>query len=94
MSNTTLTTAQVRQMVHQFATNDEFRSLFEESPAKALVQLGISDEIIANLHSKCLKPCQLGSKATFQAASEKLDDESAQVFASFMVPMARLDFPR
>lgn len=94
MSNATLTTEQVRQMVHQFATNDEFRNLFEKTPAKALAQLGIPDDVIAGLGSKCLEPCLLGPKGAFQAASEKLDDASAQVFASFMVPMARLDFPR
>ena len=94
MSKATLTTEQVRQMVHQFATNDDFRSLFEQSPAKALAQLGISDDVIAGLDSKCMQPCKLGSKAAFQAANAELDEATAQTFASFLVPAVSLGASR
>ena len=90
MSKARLTTEQVRQMVHQFATNDDFRSLYEQSPARALAQLGISDDVIAGLDSKCMQPCKLGSKAAFQAANAELDEVTAQRFASFLVPSVTL----
>lgn len=86
--SSSMTTEQVRQMVHQLATNDEFRSLFEESPAKALVQLGVSEDVIAGLDAKCLKPCKLGSKEVFQMANASLDEAAAQRFATFVVPGA------
>lgn len=85
--NNSMTTEQVRQMVHQFATSDEFRDLFEEDPAKALSQLGVSVDVIAELDAKCLKPCKLASKAVFQAANASLDEATAQKFSSFLVPM-------
>ena len=85
MSNA-MTTEQVRQMVHRFATDDEFRTLFEGNPAKALAQLGVADDVIAGLDAKCLKPCKLGSKAAFQAANVELDEATAQLFSSFMIP--------
>lgn len=92
--NNTMTIEQVRQMVHRFATDDEFRTLFEGNPANALAQLGVPENVIAGLDAKCLKPCKLGSKAAFQAANAELDEATAQQFASFLVPAVSLGASR
>lgn len=82
----TMTIEQVRQMVHRFATDDDFRALFEASPAKALAQLGVAENVIAGLDRKCLQPCKLGGKEMFQTANASLDEATAQLFSSFMIP--------
>jgi len=88
--SSSMTAEQVRQMIHQFAISDEFRNLFEESPAKALAKLGVSEDVIAGLDAKCLMPCKLASKAVFQAANASLDNATAQQFSSFLVPTLRV----
>lgn len=84
--SSSMTAEQVRQMVHRFATDDDFRALFEGNPAEALAQLGVPENVIAGLDAKCLKPCKLGSKEMFQAANGALDGATAQLFSSFMIP--------
>ncbi|MBZ0221917.1 MAG: NHLP-related RiPP peptide [Dokdonella sp.] len=94
MAKTTLSTEQTRQLVHQLATNDAFRSSFETNPAKALATLGIEQAVIDGLDAKCLQPCKLGSKDVFQKANANLDEVTAQAYSSFLVPALRIGTPR
>ncbi len=91
MAKTTLTPEHTRALVHQLATNDEFRSLFESNPAAALTKLGVPEATIHGLDDKCMMPKKLGSKAVFQAANANLDAATAQLYSAFMVPAVSLD---
>lgn len=86
MSDSTLTIEQCRKLIHELATNDEFRRRYEDKPAAALVELGIPFHVVVNLKASCLSSRQLAGKEIFQAADRKLEDESIQLFASFKVP--------
>lgn len=86
MSDATLTIEQCRKLIHELATNDEFRRRYEDKPAAALVELGIPFHVVVNLKASCLAPKRLGSKETFLAANEQLDENLIQVYGSFRVP--------
>jgi putative modified peptide len=94
MSDAVLTTEQSRKLIHELATNDSFRERFEEKPAAALVELGIPFHVVVNLNACCLIPRKLGSKEVFHAANQQLNEETAQRFASFMVPSVSMDTPK
>jgi putative modified peptide len=86
MSDAALTIEQCRKLIHELATNDDFRRRYEDKPAAALVELGIPFHVVVNLKASCLSSKKLAKKEVFEAADRKLKDESAQLFASFKVP--------
>lgn len=90
MSDATLTIEQCRQLIHELATNDDFRRRYEDKPAAALVELGIPFHVVVNLKASCLASRRLGNKEIFQKANQHLDEETAQRYASFMVPSVNL----
>ena len=55
-------------LLHKLATDDGFRSRYEQKPAAALAELGVPHETIVNLKGSCLAPASLPDKERFQAA--------------------------
>ena len=46
-------------LLHRLATDDGFRSRYEQKPAAALAELGVPHETIVNLKGSCLAPATL-----------------------------------
>lgn len=78
-------------LLHKLATDDDFRSRFEEKPAAALVELGVPLEIIVNLRASCLAPITLADKKHFADVYTKLNSAAIEQFLFFRVPNASLD---
>lgn len=80
----------VRALLHKLGSDDAFRTLYEKSPASALVELGVAAHDVMTLSADCLAPKKLAGKEVYQLANRQLDDEVAQKYGSFRVPAARL----
>lgn len=94
MSDAALTIEQCRQLIHELATNDDFRRRYEDKPAAALVELGIPFHVVVNLKASCLVSRRLGSKEIFERANRQLSDDIAQKFASFHTPSVWIESPQ
>lgn len=90
MSDAVLTIEQCRKLIHELATNDDFRRRYEDKPAAALVELGIPFHVVVNLKASCLAPIKLGRKEIFQEANQKLEEESISRYASMHVPSVKI----
>ncbi|SRR5579875_1809289 len=55
-------------LLHKLATDDGFRSRYEQKPAAALAELGVPLETIVNLKASCVAPTSLAQKELFRAA--------------------------
>lgn len=86
MTDNTLSTNQYRELINQLATSDQFRQLFEKSPAEALSKLGVSQDVISNLKGSCLEPKSIASKEVFATAYKSLSDDAAIRHASMYIP--------
>lgn len=92
MSDSTLTEKQAADLIRRLASDDAFRALFAAKPAKALTEMGVPHEMIVNLNPACLCPAPLADKATFQAASDRMDAET--VTAAMKMTPPRMSLPR
>ena len=79
-------------LLHKLATDDGFRSRYEEKPAAALAELGVPHETIVNLKASCLAPTSLADKGHFQAAHARLTAAAADQCVGMIVPTVRMDF--
>ena len=79
-------------LLHKLATDDGFRSRYEQKPAAALAELGVPHETIVNLKASCLAPIALTDKAHFADAHEKLSTVATGYCLDFIVPNVKLDF--
>lgn len=81
-------------LLQKLATDDGFRSRYEQNPAAALAELGTLAETVANFMASCVTSGQLASKEKFAAAHRQLRDAGAEACVQFMIPDPRLDFGR
>jgi putative modified peptide len=79
-------------LLHKLATDDGFRSRYEQKPAAALAELGVPHETIVNLKASCLVPITLADKAQFTTAHKELSGAAKDACLLFIVPTAQLDF--
>lgn len=79
-------------LLQKLATDDGFRSRYEQSPAAALAEIGVPDETIAGLKASCTKPTILANKAHFAAAHRELASAAADACLGMITPESRLDF--
>jgi putative modified peptide len=91
MADTTLNKQQLAALYQKLATDDEFRSLYEKQPAKAMAQLGIPADTIVNLPGAHLTPVKLADKSNFASAHQELLAQSAEAYLCMIVPNLRLD---
>ena len=64
-------------LLHKLATDDGFRSRYEQKPAAALAELGVPLETIVNLKASCLAPASLANKEHFRASHAQLATAAA-----------------
>lgn len=78
-------------LLHKLATDDGFRSHYEEKPAAALARLGVSLETIVNLKATCLAPAVLANKDVFSKAHAELTNAAAEECLMMTPPQVKLD---
>jgi putative modified peptide len=81
-------------LLHKLATDDGFRSRYEQNPAAALAEVGVPPETVASFMASCVTSGQLVSKERFAAAHRQLRDAGAEACVQFAIPDPRLDFGR
>lgn len=79
-------------LLHKLATDDGFRSRFEEKPAAALAELGVPLETVVNLKASCLTAQTLADKAHFGEAHADLANAAAGSCMAMLVPSVKMDF--
>ncbi len=79
-------------LLHKLATDDGFRSRYEQKPAAALAELGVPHETIVNLKASCLAPTSLADKGHFQTAHAQLTAAAADQCVGMIVPTVKMDF--
>jgi len=80
------------ELMQKLATDDGYRSRFEQRPAAALAELGVPDETIANLNPLCLVEVRLADKERFVEARKQLGEAAAHVCVGMNIPTVALDF--
>jgi len=78
-------------LLQKLATDDDFRSRFEQKPAAALAELGVPHETIINLKASCLAPATLADKPRFIQAHQELSNAAAENCLMMVIPNAQLD---
>ena len=77
-------------LLHKLATDDDYRSRYEQKPAAALAELGVPLEIIVNLKASCLAPAMLADKTYFVEAHQELSSAAADCCLGMFPPTARI----
>lgn len=78
-------------LLHKLATDDGFRSRYEQKPTAALAELGVSLETIVNLKATCLAPATLADKGELSKAHAELAKAAANECLMMMPPQVKLD---
>lgn len=79
-------------LLHKLATDDGYRSRYEQKPAAALAELGVPLETIVNLKASCLAPPSLASKEQLTAAHAQFAAAAADQCLVMAVPTVKTDF--
>lgn len=79
MTDTTLSREQALALLQRLATDDEFRTSYEASPAAALKSAGISAALVDSLTPASVAPTKLRAKDVFQRAYDEVREEIAEV---------------
>ena len=79
-------------LLHKLATDDGFRSRYEQKPAAALAELGVPHETIVNLKASCLVSLTLAEKDHFLRAHVALRNATADNCLNMVVPNQQLKF--
>ncbi|HEY9112159.1 MAG TPA: NHLP-related RiPP peptide [Rhodanobacteraceae bacterium] len=79
-------------LLHKLATDDDFRSRYEQKPAAALAELGVPLETIVNLKASCLMAQPLADKAHFSNARIELTNAAADCCIAMIVPSVKMNF--
>lgn len=78
-------------LLHKLATDDGFRSRYEQKPAAALAELGVPHETIVNLKASCLMTSALADKSHFTRAHNELSNAAAENCLMMVTPNAQLN---
>jgi len=79
-------------LLHKLATDDGFRSRYEQKPAAALAELGVPHETIVNLKASCLAAQTLANKEHFQASHRQWAAAAADQCLTMNWPTLKMDF--
>lgn len=91
-TNASLSREHSLALLHKLATDDDFRSRYEQKPAAALAELGVPLETIVNLKASCLAPTTLADKAHFADAHSTLTNAAADRCMAMIIPSVKMDF--
>lgn len=91
MADSKLSRGQILELYAKLSDDDRYRERFENNPAAALTELGVSAEAIAAVDTACLAPVRLAPKRLFAEALARLDDKNWADCLQMIVPNLRLD---
>jgi putative modified peptide len=77
-------------LLHKLAADDDFRSRFEQKPAVALAELGVSQELIDSLPATSVAPMKLAPHHVFADAAEQLKRGQVEVCLCQLPPQIGL----
>ena len=78
-------------LLHKLATDDGYRSRYEQKPAAALAELGVSHETIVNIKASCLASTRLADKKYFLHAYTELTNAAVDECLTMLPPQAKLN---
>ena len=78
-------------LLRKLATDDDFRSRYEQKPAAALAELGVPLQTIVNLKAACLASAALAEKGRFIQAYAELANGTADECLMMTPPQLKLD---
>ena len=81
-------------LLHKLATDDGFRSRFEQGPVEALIELGVPHATIFCLKEECRMAKKLADKEVLADAWQQLCNAGAEVCIQMIIPSPSLDFGR
>ena len=90
MADSSLSREHSLALLHKLATDDGFRSRYEQKPAAALAELGVPHETIVNLKASCLAAQPLADKEHFQTAHAQLTTSAADQCLTMVVPSSKM----
>lgn len=90
MTDSKLTEEQAITLLKKLATDDDFRNLFENKPALALTEMGVSADVVVRLKSECLAKIKLASKEEFLTIVEKLEHSVLTTTMTMWIPQMKL----
>jgi putative modified peptide len=77
-------------LLHKLATDDGFRSRYEQKAATALAELGVPQELIDSLPATSVAPMKLAPHKAFADAVEQLKRGQAEVYLCQLPPQIGL----
>lgn len=90
VTDSTLSNEQAVALLRKLGTDDEFRARFEDKPALALTEIGLTADEVIRLNARCLTPIRLAEKAELLAIVEQLDQVALQSAMSMIIPEMKL----
>lgn len=84
-----LTQAQQLDLVQRLATDDAFRSLFQQDNAQALIAIGIDPAEVDNHLDATQSECELADKATFAAVLQDMQNGQFTAAMAMNVPQIK-----
>ena len=92
MADSSLSREHSLALLQKLATDDGFRSRFEQKPAAALAELGVPHDTIVNLNAACLSSRTLADKDAFVDARQQLLNAGAEACIQMIIPNPKLNF--
>ena len=89
-----LTKEQGIKLLTRLVSDEAFRQRFESAPANALLEIGVTQETIETLASRCFLPRQLASNEVLQETLNELRNGETSASLSMVVPHVRLQFEK
>jgi putative modified peptide len=91
MADSSLSREHSLALLHKLATDDGFRSRYEQKPAAALAELGVPHETIVHLKASCLNSVVLAEKNHFVNAHRDLSSATAESCLQMSSPNSKLE---
>lgn len=79
MTKTTLPRAQALALLQRLATDDAFRTTYQQDAATALKSAGVPEDVVDSLEATSVAAATLRAKEVFQRAYEQVRDDLAEV---------------
>ena len=84
-----LTKAQGLALLTRLIEDDAFRTRFEQAPATAFAEIGVSPETIANMKEACLTARRLAPAEVLRASRERLAADLDTSLLVLLIPTAK-----
>jgi len=73
-------------LLTRLVTDDAFRTLFEQRPISALLEIGVPMALIATLRDTCITPRKLAEEDTLLATRHRLATDMDYSALAFLLP--------